>query len=175
MTGTTGGAAAPPVPTFGAMSTDPAADVAAITRLKYRYLRCLDTKQWEDFAACFAPDATADYNGLVFDSPGPLVDYMRANMGAGVLTMHQAHHPEIDLDADDPDRASGTWYLHDKVIVDAHRFALEGGAIYSDVYVRGADGWRIVRTGYRRTFEMTWSLDEPGRVKVAGPEVRSRF
>jgi len=151
-----------------AADTSDTADIVAITRLKYRYLRCLDTKQWDDFATCFAADATADYNGLVFDSPGPLVDYMRANMGEGVLTMHQAHHPEIDLDAGDPDRASGTWYLHDKVIVDASRFALEGGAIYSDTYVRGADGWRILRTGYRRTFEMTWNLDRPGGVRVRG-------
>lgn len=150
-------------------------DIAAITRLKYRYLRCLDTKRWEDFAGCFAVDATADYNGLVFDEPVSLVAYMRKNMGEGVLTMHQAHHPEIDLDQEDPDRATATWYLHDKVIVDAFRFALEGGAIYSDTYVRSADGWRIQRTGYRRTFEMTWNLDEPGAVKVAGPEVRSRF
>lgn len=151
------------------------ADIAAITRLKYRYLRCLDTKQWEDFAACFAPDATADYNGLVFDEPGALVDYMRSHMGEGVLTMHQAHHPEIDLDAANRDHASGTWYLHDKVIVDAFRFALEGGAFYADRYVRTTDGWRIQHTGYRRTFEMTWNLDDPASVKVHGPEVRSRF
>lgn len=154
------------------MTTD---DITALERLKYRYLRSLDTKAWADFAACFAPDATADYNGLAFDDPGSLVAYMRENMGAGVLTMHQAHHPEIDLDPEDPDRASATWYLHDKVIVDAFRFALEGGAIYTDRYVRTDDGWRIAFTGYRRTFEMTWNLDEPGGVKVRGPEVRSRF
>lgn len=150
-------------------------DQLEITRLKYRYLRCLDTKQWEDFAACFAADATADYNGLVFDDPVSLVDYMRTNMGAGVLTMHQAHHPEIDLDTADPDRATGRWYLHDKVVVDAARFMLEGGAIYEDAYVRTHEGWRIARTGYRRTFEMTWDLDHPEKVRVAGPEVRSRF
>lgn len=153
-------------------------DVTAITRLKYRYLRCLDTKRWRDFAACFAADATADYNGLVFDDPVALVGYMRQNMGEGVLTMHQAHHPEIDPDPErpgDPDRATGTWYLHDKVVVDAFRFALEGGALYSDRYVRTADGWRIQHTGYRRTFEMTWNLDDPAGVKVHGPEVRSRF
>ena len=145
------------------------ADIADITRLKYRYLRCLDTKDWEPFADCFAPDATADYNGLVFDEPVALVAYMRKNMGEGVLTMHQAHHPEIDLDPDDPDHATATWYLHDKVIVDAFRFALEGGAFYTDRYVRTDAGWRIQSTGYRRTFEMTWNLDDPAAVKVTGP------
>lgn len=150
-------------------------DITAITRLKYRYLRCLDTKQWDDFATCFAPDATADYNGLVFEEPVSLVAYMRTNMGPGVLTMHQAHHPEIDIEPADVDRATATWYLHDKVIVDAFRFALEGGAIYTDRYVRTGEGWRIQHTGYRRTFEMTWNLDDPAAVKVHGPEIRSRF
>ncbi len=147
-------------------------DVAAITRLKYTYLRCLDTKQWDGFASCFAADATADYNGLVFDEPTALVAFMRSRMGEGVLTMHQAHHPEIDVAAGGT--AVGTWYLHDKVVVDAHRFALEGGAFYSDRYVRTADGWRIQHTGYRRTFEMTWDLDDPAGVRVAGPEATAR-
>ena len=62
-------------------------DITAIERLKYRYLRTLDTKAWDEFAACFAPDATADYNGLAFDDPASLVAYMRENMGEGVLTM----------------------------------------------------------------------------------------
>ncbi|QYJ03100.1 nuclear transport factor 2 family protein [Nocardioides panacisoli] len=150
-------------------------DIAALQRLKYRYLRTLDTKAWDEFAACFVPDATADYNGLAFDDRDALVAYMRKNMSEGVLTMHHAHHPEIDLDASDPDRARATWYLHDKVIVNAFRFALEGGAIYTDRYVRTAEGWRIQHTGYRRTFELTWNLDDPGGATVHGPEVRSRF
>lgn len=141
-------------------------DRDAICRLKYRYLRLLDTKQWDEFASCFAPDATADYNGLVFADPGTLVEYMRTNLGEGTITMHTVHHPEIDIDGDS---ATGTWYLHDKVIVDAFRFALEGAAIYTDRYVRTADGWRIRHTEYVRTFELTWSLDDPAGVKVQGP------
>jgi hypothetical protein len=138
----------------------------AICRLKYRYLRLLDTKRWDEFAACFAPDATADYNGLVFADPEALVTYMRTNLGEGVLTMHTAHHPEIDIDGD---TATGNWYLHDKVIVDAFRFSLEGAALYTDRYVRSAGGWLIQHTSYVRTYELTWSLDNPGGVKVQGP------
>jgi len=150
-------------------------DIDDLVRLKYRYLRCLDTKDWAGFADCFAAEATADYNGLTFDDPVSLVDYMRTHMGPGVVTMHQAHHPEIDVHPDDADQATGRWYLHDKVLVDEHRFALEGGAFYEDRYVRTSAGWQIARTSYRRTFELTWNLDRPGNVKVRGPEVRSRF
>ena len=32
-------------------------DVEAIKRLKYRYWRHLDLKQWDELAACFAADA----------------------------------------------------------------------------------------------------------------------
>jgi SnoaL-like domain len=144
-----------------------ARDIDEICRLKYRYLRTLDTKQWEAFEDCFVPEATADYNGLVFDERSALVGYMRENLGEGLLTMHQAHHPEIAVDGD---TATGTWYLQDKVIVEAFRFMLEGGAIYSDRYVRTPDGWRVAHTGYRRTFEATYDLDDLPGFKVNGPD-----
>lgn len=140
-----------------------------ICRLKYRYMRLLDTKQWGEFATLFTEDATADYNGLVFASPTELVDYMRSNLGEGMITMHTVHHPEIDLGVDGDDVASGHWYLHDRVLVDAFRFGLEGAAIYTDRYRRTADGWRIERTEYVRTYEMTWNLDDPGGVTIKGP------
>ena len=37
-------------------------DLTAISQLKYRYLRTLDTKDWVGFADCFLPTATGDYN-----------------------------------------------------------------------------------------------------------------
>lgn len=153
-------------PSSGSTASSAGDDRYAIQRLKYRYVRLLDTKQWDEFATCFAPDATADYNGLSFGDPEALVDYMRSNLGEGVLTMHNVHHPEIDVDGD---TATGTWYLHDKVIVDAFRFGLEGAAIYSDRYVRTSDGWRIQHTEYARTYELTWNLDDPAGIKVNGP------
>lgn len=145
-------------------------DITAISQLKYRYLRALDTKQWDDFEACFAPDATGDYNGLVFDDRAALVDYMRANLGEGMLTLHQAHHPVITVEGD---TATGSWYLQDKVIVETFRFMLEGAAFYDDRYVRTAEGWRIAHTGYRRTFEMTYDLNDMPGVKVTGPGVHT--
>lgn len=128
-----------------------------IQRLKYRYLRALDSKDWTEFEACFVPEATGAYAGLDFDCRDAILDYMRANVGDGVITVHQAHHPEIDVDGDE---ATGRWYLQDKVIVETFRLVLEGAAFYSDRYVRTAAGWRISHTGYRRHYEATWSLDD---------------
>ena len=141
-------------------------DVTEICQLKYRYLRTLDTKQWDEFAECFLPEATGDYNGLVFADRAALVAYMRENLGPGRLTLHQAHHPEIAVDGD---AATGRWYLQDKVIVPEFRFMLEGAAFYEDRYVRTPAGWRVAHTGYRRTFEMTYDLADLPGVTVKGP------
>jgi hypothetical protein len=141
-------------------------DVDQIAALKYRYLRTLDTKQWDEFEACFVPEATGDYNGLAFEDRAALVGYMRDNLGDGVLTMHQVHHPEIEVDGD---AATGRWYLQDKVIVPAFDFMLEGAAFYDDRYVRTADGWRVAHTGYRRTFEITYDLADLPGCTVKGP------
>ncbi|WP_307827961.1 nuclear transport factor 2 family protein [Nocardioides sp. SYSU D00038] len=145
-------------------------DIHDISRLKHRYLRTLDTKQWDEFEGCFVPEATGDYNGLVFDDRAALVSYMRENLGDGLLTLHQAHHPEIEVDGD---TATGRWYLQDKVIVDAFKFMLEGAAIYDDRYVRTADGWRVAHTGYRRTYEATYDLTDLPGLKISGPGVHT--
>lgn len=141
-------------------------DIDEICRLKYRYLRTLDSKQWAEFEACFEPAATADYDGLVFADRSALVDYMRTNMVEGMYTLHQVHHPEIDVDGD---TATGRWYLQDRVIVPAYDFMLEGAAFYQDRYVRSADGWRVAHTGYRRTFELKYDLTQFPGLKVSGP------
>ena len=87
-------------------------------------------------------------------------------MTEGMLTLHQAHHPEIEVDGD---TATGRWYLQDKVIIEAFKFVLEGAALYKDRYVRTPDGWRIAHTGYRRTFEQSYSLDDLPSMKIGGP------
>ena len=144
-----------------------ATDVEQITQLKYRYLRTLDTKQWDDFEDCFLPEVTADYNGLAFADRAGLVAYMRENLGPEIVTMHHVHHPEIHVDGD---TATGRWYLHDQVISAAYEFRLEGAAFYEDTYARTDAGWKVAHTGYVRTFEATYSLKD-----VAGFKLSTRW
>jgi hypothetical protein len=132
--------------------------VREIEQLKYRYLRTLDLKRWDDFADVFVAEATGDYGeGLVFGDRDALVGFMRDSLGPQMITLHHCHHPEIAVDGD---RARGTWYLEDKVVMPEHRLVLEGAAFYDDRYVRTAQGWRIEHTGYRRTYEATMSMDD---------------
>ncbi|GAC67526.1 nuclear transport factor 2 family protein [Gordonia soli] len=147
-------------------------DVAAIKALKYRYLRTLDTKQWDLFAETLTPDVTGDYgSSLSFTDRDTLVDFMRGSVGPGVITEHRVDHPEIDVEGDE---ATGRWYLQDRVIVPDFSFMLFGAAFYADRYRKTADGWRISATGYDRTYEATLPLtDVPGFSLKVGPAIHT--
>jgi len=136
-------------------------DIDEIMRVKYRYLRALDTKHWDEFADTLTEDIVGDYGSSLgeehhFTDRDTLVEFMRTSMPAGVLTEHRVTHPEIDVDGDE---ATGTWNMLDTVIVPDFNFMLYGAAFYHDRYRRTADGWRIAATGYKRTYEVTMSTE----------------
>lgn len=146
-------------------------DLEAIKHLKYRYLRALDTKDWDTFAATLTDDVTGDYGAsLSFINRTELVDYMRASVGPAVITEHRVDHPEIDVEGDE---ATGRWYLQDRVIVPDFSFMLFGAAFYADRYRRTEHGWRICATGYDRTYEAKLNLaDVPSFALDVGPAIR---
>jgi len=135
------------------------AEVAAISRLKYRYLRSLDSKSWEDLADTMVPEATATYSEyLQFESREAFLAFLRNTLGSHVITEHRCDHPEIDVVGD---TATGTWYLADTVLIPEHNLLMRGAAYYEDRYVRCDDGkWRISHTGYERTYEVVFSLSD---------------
>jgi hypothetical protein len=142
-------------------------DLAAledIKRLKYRYLRCVDTKNWDELVDTFAVDASADYGTPAYGRPlsftgrDAIIGFLRENLGPDVITVHFAGQPEIDIDGD---TATGIWCFEDTVIATEHRVVIAGAAFYEDRYTRGDDGrWRIQHTGYQRTYEAILSLDD---------------
>jgi hypothetical protein len=145
-----------------------------IRQLKYRYLRCVDEKLWDELADVLTPDATIDYGTRVYGKPltftgrDDLIAFFRANLGPGIVTVHAAGQPEIIVDGA---AATGTWRFQDTVIAAEHRVVIVGSAFYTDRYERCADGqWRISHTGYTRTYEAMMSLDDlPSLRFIAGP------
>ncbi len=136
------------------MTPDDLVEIELIKRLKYRYLRCLDQKLWEEIESCFTPDATARYGGgrYEFEGRDAIVEFLRTSMGATTfLSSHRCHHPEIDLTG--PDEATGIWAMEDAVILTDLDIHIQGAAFYTDEYVKRAGAWLISHTGYRRTFE----------------------
>ena len=134
-------------------------DIEDIQRVKYRYLRALDTKHWDEFADTLTEDVIGDYGESLgethhFTDRATLVEFMRTSMPADVITDHRVTHPEIDVDGDE---ATAIWYLQDKVIVPTFDFMLIGAGFYRDRYRRTADGWKISVTGYDRTYDASFS------------------
>ncbi len=141
-----------------------------IRQLKSRYFRALDLKEWEDFGDCLAEDISARYGTqampetLHFDSRDDVVAFMSENLGPGIITIHVANHPEIDVDGD---TATGSWAFEDTVIVPDFKVQIRGGGYYVDTYRRDADGaWRIASTQYERIYEAVTSLDDTPSFKL---------
>jgi SnoaL-like domain len=94
------------------------------------------------------------------------VEFMSANLGPGVITMHVANHPEIDVDVDG-DTATGSWAFEDTVIVPDFKVLIRGAGYYNDTYRRDPDGaWRIASTQYERIYEAMTSLDDTPSFKL---------
>lgn len=133
-------------------------DIEAIRRLKYRYMRAVDLKDWDLLARTLETDVTAHYGRrLDFENRDELLAYFRENLGPGILTVHHLHQPEIDVDGD---TATGTWALRDQVVIPEYNIMITGACFYTDTYRRGDDSeWRIAATSYDRLFEATETLD----------------
>jgi bile-acid 7alpha-dehydratase len=129
-------------------------ELEAIKRLKYKYLRCLDQKLWDEIGTCFTPDASCSYSGgkYAFDGRDAIVDFLRKAMGAPSFhSSHRVHHPEIEFTTATTARA--TWALEDEVIETKAQITIRGAAFYHDEYVKVGGAWLIRSTGYERTFE----------------------
>ena len=137
-------------------------DIDEIKQVKYRYLRALDTKHWDEFADTLTEDVVGDYGASIgeehhFTDRGSLVEFMRI-VDAGQHHHRAPGHPPRDRRRT-ATRPPATWYLQDRVIVPDFNFMLIGAAFYHDRYRRTADGWRISATGYDRTYDATMSTE----------------
>lgn len=139
-------------------------ELERIKQLKYRYLRCIDQKRWEELATCFTEDATCSYGDGKYSYQGrdAIMEFLIGAMGRdSFLSSHRVHHPEIEITS--ATTATGVWALEDTVIDTQHEITIRGAAFYTDEYVKLDGEWRIRSTGYRRTFEEIESRKErPG-------------
>jgi len=140
-------------------------ETEAIKRLKARYFRALDTKDWALLATLLTVNARSVYgDGLyAFEGRDEIMTFLEGALGSeDIVHMHQAHTPEIEIASDTT--AHGYWYFEDKVIFNTleantdhspGRTMLIGTGIYHDEYEKVAGEWLISVTGYERIFEYT--------------------
>ena len=144
--------------------------IEEIKRLKHRYFRTLDLKLWEEFGDCLTEDVAARYGTQAMDKPvhydtrADVVAFMSENLGDGVITVHVANHPEIDVDGD---LARASWGFEDTVLVPGFHLQIRGAGYYLDTYRKEPDGaWRIASTQYERIYETTTSLNDTPSFKL---------
>jgi hypothetical protein len=138
-------------------------DLEAIKRLKYRYLRALDTKAWDDLGDTLTEDATTEYadGEHRFQGRDAILAFLRATPLAvpdGFVGVHHGSQPEIELTS--PTTARGIWALYNYLIHKSAGQGLRLCAFYHDEYVKQDGTWRIRATGYRRVFEETWKRSD---------------
>lgn len=131
-----------------------------VRELKARYLRLLDTQQWDDLVAIFAPDARFTLatfgDPIVFDNTAEWIGYVKPVLGGG-KTVHQVHQGEIDVV--DENTASARWAMTDYVVPAASsgRASFYGHGHYTEQYRRIDGSWRIVELALTRLM-----LNSPG-------------
>ena len=129
-------------------------DIEAIRRLKARYFRLMDQKQWHEWRDVFVdqveirtPDDTGDPEPIV--GRDEFADGLRELL-AGVTTTHHGHMSEIEVDGD---TATGVWSMEDHLFwpPESGLGHMWGTGWYEETYRRESDGeWRIATMHLRR-------------------------
>lgn len=123
--------------------------IEEIKRLKARYFRCMDTKDWDGFAEVFAPDAVMDMASEMGDTAdavttgnAAIASFVRSHIG-GVETVHHGHTPEIEITS--ATTATGVWAMEDHLRWPdtAPLHVMHGYGHYHETYVLVDGAWRI--------------------------------
>ena len=143
-----------------------------IARLKARYFRCLDTKDWDGFAQVFTPDARMDMSGElrgrsrsgagITTGNHEIAAFVRRMVG-DVTTVHHGHTPEIDVTS--PTTATGIWAMADTLRWPdgGPLTAMHGYGHYHDAYEKVQGQWRIQSTTLTRLRVDVDTADAPDR------------
>lgn len=140
-------------------------DIEAIKRVKYAYIRCVDTKDWEEMATLLTDDVEAAYSSgkHTYHGKKDLLAFLDGSLGdRKMLSSHRVQQPEITLHGDGT--ATAVWALDDVVIMLEAGLTLRGSAYYTDEMVKIDGQWKIKTTGYRRLYEETEPRDHAGLV-----------
>lgn len=120
-------------------------DVEAIKRLKARYFRLMDTKDWAGFREVFTNDVVVDVSGDgggVHEGVDSFLEMLEPTL-RDVVTVHHGHTPEIELTS--PTTATGTWAMEDMLRFpeSAPISELHGYGHYHESYEKVDGEWRI--------------------------------
>ncbi len=128
-------------------------DIEAIRYLQAKYQRCLDSRDFNGVAECFADTVVSAYgNGeMSFEGKEKVLGFLMNSMSVDMPSAHMIHGGEIDIL--DGEHAVAKWYLEDYLIYKTYNINIHGAAIYQNAYIKKDGKWLINEIGYTRGFE----------------------
>jgi hypothetical protein len=116
-------------------------DIEDIRQLKARYIRFMDTQQWEALRDVVTDDMRFEAPSGTMTSAEEFISTLASRLTGKVVSVHHALHPEITITG--PDTATGVWALCHYARPVSGGAGARMFAHYADDYVRTGDGWRI--------------------------------
>ena len=128
-----------------------AEDFEEVRRLKSRYFRYIDTKDWAGLRSLFADDAVFDGFDYPTASPDEWLAGVRRFL-TSVASVHQGFMPQLVERG--PDVIRGIWSMEDylvwapgsngyKGVSAPDQWGIHGYGHYEEEYSRASAGWRI--------------------------------
>ncbi|NWK97398.1 DUF4440 domain-containing protein [Sphingobium lactosutens] len=124
-------------------------DSEEIKILKARYIRYMDTRNWDALQNLFMPDAVVEIAeiGHRTETAVAFVEFARTAL-EGVVSVHNAALPEIVISADGT--ATGVWAMTDDLDApnglaqsEGKPVRMRGAGHYHETYRKTPEGWKI--------------------------------
>jgi len=117
-------------------------DLEEIKKLKARYCRTMDTKDWAGMRAVFTDDLimdVAEAGGDVMTGADDIINFLIETIGPATTT-HHCHTPEIEVTSSTT--ATGIWAMED-MLRWPDGTELHGYGHYWETYSKVEGAWRI--------------------------------
>jgi hypothetical protein len=137
-----------------------------IKRLKARYFRCVDARDWEGYRAVFADDVLFDISddmpeGGIVTGGDDVIKLVRLSFTGDVISVHHGHCPEIEITSETT--AKGIWAMEDKLYWTRDSgfpiSRLHGMGHYHETYSKKDGQWRIQTMKLTRIRVETWGWE----------------
>jgi len=133
-------------------------DIEAIRKLKAKYCRCNDMKQWDEIGDCFAEDAILEpAPDIRVEGREEIVKFLEENLDSTIV-VHQVHQAEIEITGEST--AKAIWGEYAEVTYSEVQSSVAYG-FYNEEYIKEGGCWRIKYERIDRIYQRNTVLQLP--------------